>query len=180
MPSLTKNDLYKMKPLSKYIGEELKLVQPSLFKREFEFSSTTEVLAKMYYPKFFSLTAIVEGFGEKFEIFRPNFWKTELGIRRSGSELSFAGLTSNFFRTKGKISLSNGKILNLKFGTFKRNCEIYSETGELLIDIKTLFSFKDKNVVTVHRSSSLVDDNPWIIMMILYFLIENKKSGAAA
>ena len=38
-----------------------------------------EVLAKMYFPKFFSTTAVVEGFEEKFEIVRPSIWKNEIG-----------------------------------------------------------------------------------------------------
>lgn len=169
-----------MKSLSSYIGEELILIQPSFFKREFEFRSSTELLAKMFYPSFFSLTAVVEGFNSKYEIFRPNFWKTEIGIRKFGDELSFATLTTNFFRTKGKVVLQNGKFVNLKFGAFKRICSIFSETDELLVEIKTKFSFKDKNIVTIQKPSSLMDENPWIIMMIWYFLIENKKSGAAA
>ena len=55
-----------MRPLSNYIGENLILVQPSFFKREYEFKSSNELLAKMYFPKFLSLTAVVEGFGEKY------------------------------------------------------------------------------------------------------------------
>ena len=100
-----------MKPLSSYIGEELLLIQPSFFKREFEFRSSSELLAKMYFPKFFSLTAVVEGFGEKYEIVRPNFWKSEIGIRKFGNEISFASLTTNFFRTRGSINFQNGKTV---------------------------------------------------------------------
>jgi hypothetical protein len=107
-----------MKPLSSYIGEELILIQPSFFKREFEFHSTTEQLAKMYFPKFFSLTAVVEGFGDKYEIIRPTFWKSEIAIKKFGDDLSFASLTTNFFRTKGTIDLQNGKKVLLKLGTF--------------------------------------------------------------
>lgn len=169
-----------MKPLSSYIGEELILIQPSFFKREFEFHSTTEQLSKMYFPKFFSLTAVVEGFGDKYEIIRPSFWRTEIAIKKFGDDLSFASLTTNFFRTKGTIDLQNGKTVNLKFGTFKRACDIFSESQELLVSIQTKFSFKDKNVVTIHKSSSIVDENPWMIMMIYYFLIESKKNGAAS
>lgn len=169
-----------MKPLSSYIGEYLTLIQPSFFKREFEFRSSSELLAKMYFPKFFGLTAIVEGFGEKYEIIRPTFWKSEIAIRKFGNDLSFATLTTNFFRTKGSINLQNGKTVNLKFGTFKRACDIFSESQELLVSIQTRFSFKDKNVVTIQKSSLLVDENPWMLMMIYYFLIESKKNGAAS
>jgi hypothetical protein len=169
-----------MKPLSSYIGEELTLVQPSFFKREYEFRSSKEILAKMYYPKFFSFTVVAEGFNKKYEIFRPNFWKSQIAIREFGNELCFATLTTNFFRTRGTIDLQNGKKVLLKFGTFKRACDIFSESLELLVSIQTKFSFKDKNVVTIQKSSSVIDENPWMIMMICYFLIESKKNGAAA
>jgi len=169
-----------METLSNYIGEDLILIQPSFFKREYEFRSSNELLAKMYFPKFFSLTAVVEGFEEKYEIIRPSFWKTDIAIRKAGYDLSFATLTTNFFRTKGSIALQNGKSVNLKFGAFKRICEIFSESEELLVVIQNKFSLKDKNIVTIQKPSSIVDDNPWMIMMTWYFLIESKKNGAGA
>jgi len=169
-----------MKTLSSYIGEDLILIQPSFFKREYEFKSPTELLAKMYFPKFFSLTAVVEGFEEKYEIIKPSFWKSEITIKNFGYDLSFATLTTNFFRTRGNIELQNGRKLNLTFGAFKRICEVFSESEELLIVIQNRFSFKDKNIVTIQKSSTIVDENPWIIMMLWYFLIESKKNGAGA
>lgn len=169
-----------MQPLSSYIGEELFLIQPSFFKREYEFISSTEKLAKMYFPKLLSQTAIIEGFSDKYEIFRPKLWKSEIAIRKFAYELPFASLTTNFFKTKGKITLQNGNIVNLKFGIFKKLCEIFSESGELLVQINNQFSFKDKNIVTINKADPLIDENPWIIMMIWYLLIESKKSGAGA
>jgi hypothetical protein len=169
-----------MKTLSNYIGEDLLLIQPSFFKREYEFRSSTEILAKMCFPKFLSMTAVLEGFGEKYEIIRPSFWKSEIAIRKFGYELNFASLTANFFRTKGTIDLPHGKKVNLKFGAFKKSCQVTSESGDLLLLFQNKFSIKDKNTVTIEKKSSLVDENPWVVMFIWYFLIENKKSGAEA
>ncbi|MCZ7609720.1 MAG: hypothetical protein M5U17_06095 [Ignavibacterium sp.] len=131
-----------MKPLSSYIGEELVLIQPSLLKRRYEFNSSSELLAQMFFPKVFSLTAIVDCFDTRYEIFKPNFFKSELGIRKFGNELPFAALTTNFFRTKGTIVLPKGEIVNLKFGAFKRICGIYSEMDELLAGNKECFFIK--------------------------------------
>ena len=116
-----------MNALSKYIGDDLILIQPSLFKREYEFRSSSELLARMYFPSLFSLTAVVEGFEEKYEIIKPSFWKTDIAIRKYGYDMTFASLKTNFFRTKGTIDLQNGKKLNLKFGVFKKSCEVFSE-----------------------------------------------------
>ena len=133
-----------MTPLSKYIGEDLILIQPSFWKREYEFRSSNEMLAKMYFPKFFSLTAVVEGFEEKYEIFRPSIWKTDIAIRKYGYDMSFASLTTNFFRTKGIIDLQNGKKLNLKFGIFKKSCQVFSEIDELFLLFQNKIFFKRK------------------------------------
>jgi hypothetical protein len=167
-----------MRLLSSYIGEDLVLIQPSFLKREYEFQSSSGLLAKMYFPKFFSTTAVIEGFEEKYEIVKPSFWKSETAIRRFGYDLTFASLTTNFFRTKGTIDLQNGRIIKLKFGAFKKSCQVLDESGNLFLLFQNKFSFKNKNIVTIEKKSDLVDENPWIIMFIWYFLIENKKSGA--
>ena len=166
-----------MKPLSTYIGEDLILIQPSLFKREYEFRSSNELLARMYFPSLFSLTAVVEGFDDKYEIIRPSFWKTDIAIRKYGYDMTFASLTTNFFRTKGTIDLQNGKKLNLKFGVFKKSCEVFSEAEELLIMFQNKLSLKEKNIVTIQKTSSLIDENPWIIMMVWYQILQRNRKN---
>lgn len=164
-----------MNALSKYIGEDLILSQPSFFKREYEFRSSNELLARMYFPSFFSLTAVVEGFKEKYEIIRPSIWKTDLAIRKFGYDMSFASLTTNLFRTKGSIDLQNGKKLNLKFGVFKKACQVFSEMDELLITFLNKFSIKEKNVLIIEKSSSLIDENPWVVMLVWYQVIQRNR-----
>lgn len=169
-----------MRLLSSYIGEDLILIQPSFFKREYEFRSSKELLAKMYFPKFFSLTAVVDGFEEKYEIIRPSFWKSEIAIRKFGYDLTFASLRTNFFKTRGSIDLQSGKKLNLKFGAFKKSCQVFSEVDELLLMFQNKLSLKEKNVVTIQKTSSLIDENPWVVMMIWYLILENRRNGAGS
>ena len=164
-----------MNALSKYIGEDLILIQPSLFKREYEFRSSNELLARMYFPSLFSLTAVVEGFEEKYEIIKPSFWKADIAIRKYGYDMTFASLTTNFFRTKGSIDLQNGKKLNLKFGAFKKSCQVFSESEELLIMFQNRFSFKQQNIVTIQKTSALIDENPWVVMMVWYQVIQRNR-----
>ena len=166
-----------MNVLSKYIGEDLILIQPSLFKREYEFRSSNELLARMYFSSLFSLTAVVDGFEEKYEIIKPSFWKADIAIRKQGYDMTFASLKTNFFRTKGSIDLQNGKKLNLKFGAFKKSCQVFSESEELLIMFQNRFSFKQQNIVTVQKSSTLIDENHWIIMMVWYQILQRNRKN---
>jgi len=123
---------------------------------------------------------MVEGFEEKYEIIRPSFWKSEIAIRKFGYDLTFASLRTNFFKTRGSIDLQNGKKLNLKFGAFKKSCQVFSEVDELLLTFQNKLSLKEKNVVTIQKTSSLIDENPWVVMMIWYLILENRRNGAGS
>jgi hypothetical protein len=170
-----------MKKISDYIGEELILIQPSLFKREFEFRSSNELIAKMSFPKFFKTKAIVEGFAEQYEIKEPNFWRSDVEIFKLGNDMPFAKYKStNFWKTKGIIELPRGEQLYLKFGVFKKSCEIY-HSNELLLLFHNKFSFRDKNIITIEQKSHLIDENPWVIMLAWYKILQqNRKTSAVA
>jgi hypothetical protein len=171
----------KMKKLSDYLGEELSISRISVFKREFEFRSSNELIAKMYFPKFFSLSAIVDGFDEKLEIKATSFWRSDLGIFKSGYEMPFAKYTStSFWKTKGVLELPKGEQLNIKFGTFKRSCEIYSSSEELLVLFQNKFSFKDKNIITIEQRSDVIDQYPWVIMVAWYKILQRNRRNSAA
>ena len=167
-----------MIPLSKYIGEDLILIQRSIWKREYEFRTSDELLAKMYFIKFFSLTAVIEGFDDKYEIVRPSLWKSDIVIRKYGYDMSFASLKTNLFKTKGLIDLQNGKKLILKFGNFKKSCRVFSESEELLLLFQNRFAFKQQNIVTIQKSSSLIDENPWVVMLVWYQIIQRNRRNS--
>lgn len=170
-----------MKKLSDYLGEELSIARVSVFKREFEFRSSNELIGKMYFPKFFSLSAIIEGFEDKLEIKSTSFWRSELGIFKSGYEMPFAKYTSTgFWKTNGVIELPKGERLNLKFGVFKRSCEIYSLSDELLVLFQNKFSFKDKNVITIQQRSEVIDQYPWVIMVAWYKILQRNRRNSGA
>lgn len=172
-----------MKKLSDYIGEELIIIQPSIFKRVFEFRSSEDLIAKMYYPKLFSSLAIVEGFKETLEIKKTSVWRSDIEIFQKDYQNSFAKIRStNFWRTKGVVELPKGEMLNLKFGVFKRSCEIYSQYSELLMLFKNKFSFKERNVISIEKSSDIIDENPWIVFAVWYKILEmnRRNSGIGA
>lgn len=171
-----------MKKLSDYLGEELVLIKKSFFKKDFELRSSNEVIAKMYFPGFFSTTAIVEGFDENLEIKAPSIWKSDSEIYKVGYQMPFANFKStNFWKTKGEIELPKGGRVYLKFGVFKRSCEIYSASNDLLVLFQNKFSLKDKNIVTIEKRSEVLDEYPWIIMVAWYKILQrNRRNSAVA
>lgn len=170
-----------MKKLSEYIGRPLFFTQKSFLKREFEFIAEEEMVAKMYYPKFLSTAAIVEGLDQKYEIKPTNFWATSVGIFKQGYQMPFSEyVNTSFWGMKGEITMPRGEKLKLKFGSFRRSCEVYSQYDDFLISFKNKFSLKEKNIVTIEKRSDLIDENPWIVFLTFYKILQqNRNSGAA-
>jgi hypothetical protein len=166
--------------LSNLVGESLTFNQPSLMKREFELVSPKDVLARMYFPKLFSNSVVVEGFDEKWEIKQPSIWRREYGVYKYGYQMPFAKYVSNFWRTKGIIELPKGARLHCESGKIKRPFEIYSSTNELLIFYANKFSLKGRTIVTIEKSSELIAKYPWIIMLGWYVVLQNRRGRARA
>ena len=73
-----------MKRFSDYIGSELLIFQKSILKREFELRAGVELIARLYYPKFFSDLAEVTVEDETYEFYRPKFFSRDVDIRQKG------------------------------------------------------------------------------------------------
>lgn len=170
-----------MKRLSEYIASPLYFTQKNILKREFELVAAGEIIAKMYYPKFLSTAAIVEGLDQKYEIKPINFWATCVGIFKQGYQMPFSEYkNTTFWGIRGEISLPRGEKLTLKFGSFRKSCEIYNSHDELLITFKNKFSLKEKNTISIEKRSDIIDENPWVIFLAFYKILQqNKNSGAA-
>jgi hypothetical protein len=168
-----------MKKISYYAGESQVIVQPSVFRREYKLKFAEEVLATMDFPKYFSNNAIVEISDEKYEFKQPSIWSSEIHIYKTGQSYPFAKYESNFWRTKGEVSLSRGEKIYFKYGIFKRACEISTSSGQLLVLIKNIFSIKAQNTVEIKRQSEVLDENPWIILLGYYVILQHRRSAAA-
>jgi hypothetical protein len=168
-----------MKKLSDYIGSELKIFQKSIWKRDYELRSGEELIARLYYTKFFSdLTELIIG-KEIFEFYRPGFFSRDVDIRKKGYQNPIASFKNNFLGSKGVIELPRGIKLNFKFGFFKKQAEIYLGESDLFVSILNRFSFKEKSQVVIEKRSEIIDDYPWIIMLAFYLSQLRKRNSAA-
>jgi len=170
-----------MKRLSEYIDSPLYFTQKSFLRREFELIAGEKILAKLYYPRFLSILAIVEGLDQKYEIKPTNFWATSIGIFKEGYQMPFSEYVStSFWGMKGEISLTRGEKLKLSFGSFRKSCRVYDTYDDLLLTFENKFSLKEKSVITIEKSSELIDENPWIVFLTFYKILQqNRNSGIA-
>lgn len=165
-----------MKNLLDYFGKKLEIIQPSFFRREFEFRSGEELLAKMYTPKFFSRTAVIEGdLTGNWEFYFPKFFSFNIEVRKSGYELPIATYHSNIFSMREIIELPNGHKLIYRSYHFKSTREILNENDEILIKLNFRFSLKFKVDVFIFKKSELIDKYPWLPLLAVYIELQSKR-----
>ena len=167
-----------MLKLSDYIGNELFISQKSIWKREFELKAGDELIARMYYPKFFGDRTELSIQNEVFEFFRPKFFSREVAVRKKGNENPFAHFKNNFWGSKGMLELPRGNNLNIKFGIFKKQTEIFLGENDLLVTILSRFSVKRRSEVVIEKRSEIIDEYPWIVMFGFYLSQLRKRSSA--
>jgi intein/homing endonuclease len=168
-----------MRKISDYIGNELLIFQKSIWKREFELRSGDEVIAQLYYPKFFTDSAELSIKNEIYEFYKPRFFSRDVDIRKKGYQNPIAQFKNNFWGSKGVLELPRGVRLNMKFGLFRKLAEIYLGESNLLISILSRFSLKEKREVIIEKRSEAVDEYPWIIMLAFCLSQLRKRNSAA-
>jgi hypothetical protein len=169
-----------MKHLSEYRNEALLLVQPSQMKRECELISPDGVILKSYFPSWRKSDAVVEGFGGKWIIKRPSIWKSAIEVSKDGFNYPIASYTGKAFSFDGTIQLQRGLRLLLESKVLKSLYTIFSDTSEVLIQIKQSGFLKKKTEVTLgNRRLEIVNEYPWLPMLVWYIMLNNQRQSIA-
>ena len=168
-----------MKKLSDYIGSELKIYQKSILKRDFELKSGDELIARLYYPKFFSDLAELTIWEETYDFYRPKVFSRDVDIKKKGYQNPFAHFKNNFLGSSGKLELPRGARLKMKFGFFRKQAEIYLGDSELLASVLNKFSVRERCEVVIEKRSEIIDEYPWLIMLGFYLAQLMKRNSAA-
>jgi len=170
-----------MKNISDYLGNELIIIQKSFWKRDYELLVGEELIGQMRYPKIFSQLAEHDIQNESYEFYRPGIFSRDVDIKKKGYQNPFAHFKSAFFGNKGVLELQRGVRLNVRLGLFKKQFEVYLGDNDLLISAQSKFSFKERSVVFIEKRSEIIDENPWILMLVFYIVqLRKRRSGAAS
>jgi hypothetical protein len=168
-----------MKKISNYFGNQLLIFQKSILKSEFELRTGDELIARLYYPKFFSDLAEVTLQEETYEFYRPKFFSRDVDIRKKGYQNPIAQFKNNFWGSKGVLELPRGIRVNMKFGVFRKQAEIYLGENDLVVTMLSRFSFKERSEVIIEKRSDVLDEYPWVIMLAFYLSQLRKRNSAA-
>ncbi len=169
-----------MKRLSEYHQQDLQLVQPSQMKRECELHSPEGLLLKSYFPKWNKSEAVVDGFGAKWIIRKPSIWKSEIEVCKDGFNYPIATYKGHAFKSRGVIQLQRGLQLPFESNAFKSVYTIFTDTNEILLQIKQTGIFKKKTEITLgKRKLEIIDEYPWLPMLVWYVMLNNQRQSIA-
>ncbi len=166
--------------LSEMTGKVIEFKQNSFLKRYYELRYENIVLGTIQITGFFGQRVLVNLEGKNWEIYKPSFWKSETAVRPLGCEIPIAKFIRKGFGKTGLINLERGQSLKVVFPAFKPRIEIQTEDGLVITSLKFKVSFVEKAEIHIEHNSTLLDENPWIIPLVLFVAIENRHSTIAA
>lgn len=169
-----------MKTFSQYKSDTLALEQPSIWKRVYHLRAGDEIVCTMTYPRLFSSKAVIEGFGQNWELNKQSAWKSSLAIRRPGQHLPFATFVSGKWGKGGVFAMPNGEKAEYVQSVWKSVNEIHSGQKVTLVSLKRTSWWKHSLAVVIEHESALLDENPWIIMAVYHLMLERQRHAAAA
>ena len=169
-----------MKSLSKLAGETLAIHQPSVWKNNYEFKHGETLLGTIRSKGFFGTNMFFKMGNDEWQIYRPSFWKSEIGIRQAGYELPYATYKRRGFKTRGVVKCYKGEQMVIEFKMFHGGYSIKNSSGELLVSFKDRISLKEKTELVIEQKSELLDKYPWVIILAWFLSLQRRRSQHAA
>lgn len=164
-----------MKTLSEYKNNDLRLEQPSIWKRVYHLRAGDEVLCTMTHPHFFGTTVLIEGFGQTWELDRPSFWRLNLAIKKHGQHLPFATFVPGKWGKGGTFAMPNGERIQFIQSIWTSVNELHSDQKVILVALKRPAWWKRYFNVVIEHESEVLDRNPWIVMVAYHLILERQR-----
>lgn len=163
-----------MKNLSEYIDRPLRIVKKTFFGFEYNLFAGEELLGT-FNIRLFNKGGLVSNLEKRnIQFYKSNFFSREILIREEGKELPFANYRRAFASLTGEVTLPGSNKLFIRFGYFDVATEIKDDKENTLILLKRAGLFSRTLNVIIKGKSPLVDDNPWVLFLTLYMIINRR------
>jgi hypothetical protein len=167
-----------MKTLSQYKNNDLRLEQPSVWKRTYVLRAGDEIVCTMTHPRYFGTAMVIEGFGEKWEMNRPSFWRSRLEITRHQQHLPFATFVSGTWGKGGMFAMPNGERIEFVQSIWTSVNELHSAQKVTLVSLKRTAWWKRSLHVLIEHESDVLNRNPWIVMVAYHLILERQRQAS--
>ena len=161
-------------------GAPLQIMQPSLWKRIFLLKAGDETLYTMSYPKWYSTSAVIEGQGERWTIYKERWFSCEQKVRHGSDHLPTSSYKPNTWGKTGSFVLPNGERLEYAYGVWKNTNELFTQNKVRIASLKRRHWYRSPIDITLDQENALLEKHPWILLAVFRIMMERSQSQAAA
>jgi len=160
-----------MRKIAELIGQQLKWVQPSAFKMQYELRVGDELAATLRFRSSFGSFATGASADGCWTFKRTGFWQTRVTIRRCGEDVDIATFKNNTWSSGGTLELADGRKLPASTNFWQTNFEFQDELCRQMIKFKTGGLIHSSATVDVEPNAVSVPELPWVIMLGWYLVV---------
>jgi hypothetical protein len=168
-----------VKKIAEMIGQELKWVQPSAWKMEYELRAGNELMATLRFRSSFGSFATAESADGCWTFKRVGFWQTRVTIRGCGSDMDIATFKNDTWSGGGTLELPDSRKILASTNFWQTNFEFKTEAEETLVRFKTGGLVHFSAIVEIQPSAAGVPELPWMVMFGWYFAVMMYMDAAA-
>lgn len=166
-----------MKEISK-VREQLRWVQPSALKMNYELHADEEPVATLRFRSLSGSFATAETADGCWTFKRIGFLQTKATIRACGSDAEIATFKNNTWSGGGTLTLSDGRNFLATTNLWQTHLEIQTETGEVLIRLQTSGFWQTSAAVNITSSGLEMPELPWMTLFAWYVMVMMQMDGA--
>jgi hypothetical protein len=160
-----------VRKIAEVIGRELKWVQPSAWKMEYELRAGDELIATLRFRSSFGSFATAESSDGCWTFKRIGFWQTRVTIRGCGSDTDIATFKNNTWSGGGTLEFPDGRKFPATTNLWQTTFEFKTEAGETLVRFKSGGLVHLSATVEIQPDAAGVPELPLVIMFGWYLAV---------
>jgi hypothetical protein len=166
--------------IAELIGGELKWVQPTAFKPQYELRAGDELVAHLRISGLFRDQAAAESADGCWMFERVGFWRNKVRVRAGGAQSAAAVFKlSRWGDGSGVLQLRDGRKLPATTNFWRTEYQFRSEAGELLLRLSSAGVLRQNAKVEVHARAAGLPELPWLMMLGMFLMVAARADAAS-
>lgn len=170
-----------MRKITEFISKDLKWVQPSAFKMQYELRAEDELAATLRFRSLCGSFATAESADGCWTFKRVGFWQTRVTVRACGesADADIAVFRNNTWSGGGTLELPDGRKLLANTNFWQTKYEFKTEAGNTLIEFNSGGFIHLSASVAIQPEAENLSELPWMVMLGWYLIVMLHADAAA-
>jgi hypothetical protein len=160
-----------MRKIIELVDQQLKWVQPSALKMQYELRAGEELVAILRFRSSFGSFATAESVDGCWTFKRVGFWQTRVTVRPCGADADIAIFRNNTWSGGGTLELSDGQKFPATTNFWQSKLEFQNESGYTHIQFKSGGLLHLSATVEIQPSAVGMPELPLMVMLGWYLIV---------